>query len=175
MQKLRHQVFVPLELMSSFPGIRLFRRKECFGWYVLPVKASWVIVSNETAYVLTIQDPKVTNEMVEEMIISFMEGYTDEDDDLRRLGLEPKRITWHAHLRIPSHVEQRYRQVKKLLAKGVTSDTWLDIDDLNVEEIEVIGFKISPLYAMGGIVTELIAQVKQAESAAWWRRLLPWR
>jgi hypothetical protein len=48
----------------------------------------------------------------------------------------------------------------------------LDIDDLNVEEIEVIGFKISPLYAMGGIVTELLAQIKQAESAAWWKRLI---
>jgi hypothetical protein len=69
--------------------------------------------------------------------------------------------------RFPSHVEQRYRQVTKLLAKGVTSDIWLDIDDLNVEEIEVIGFKIPPLYAMGGIVTELLAQIKQAELAAW--------
>jgi hypothetical protein len=171
----RHQVFIPADLVAQYPCARLFRRKEYFGWYLLPVQDGWVVINHETAHMDLVREPRLTKEQVEDVIFSTVLDLTNRDIVVGTyMGLDERYTSWHVYKKLPVHVAQRYKEVKKAISKaGDTNRAWEAIDELNYTYIDVIGYKIVPEEALEGILNELA--VNNMREPPWWRRLFFWR
>ena len=153
----RHQVFIPADLVDQYPCAELFWRKEYFGWYLLPVQYGWVLINHETAHVDLVREPRLSKEQVEDVIFSTVLDLTYHDIDVGcYMGLDERYTSWHVYKKLPVHVAQRYKEVKQAIAKaGDTNSAWEAIDELNCSEIDVIGYRIVPEEALEGILNEL--------------------
>ncbi len=171
----RHQVFISADLVGQYPCADLFRRKEYFGWYLLPVQDGWVLINHETAYVDLFLEPRLTKEQVEVFIFSTVLNFTYHDVDVDSyMGLDERYTSWHVYKELPVHVAQRYKEIKKAISKaGDANSVWEAIDELNCTYIDVIGYKIVPEEALEGILNELA--VNNMRAVPWWRRLFFWR